>query len=50
MLDRWATAGGGFILSDYGDGAAIGVPLEKKRIMLDAFLEADPWRKEREMI
>jgi uroporphyrinogen-III decarboxylase len=45
LLDRWATASGGFILSDYGDGAAIGVPLEKKRIMLDAFIEADPWRK-----
>jgi len=30
--------------SDYGDGAAIGVELAKKQIMLDAFLEADPWR------
>jgi len=27
------------VLSDYGDGAAIGVPLEKKRIMLEAFIE-----------
>jgi hypothetical protein len=27
------------VLSDYGDGNAIGVPDEKKRIMLEAFLE-----------
>jgi hypothetical protein len=44
LLEHWAVPGGGFILSDYGDGQAIGVELEKKRIMLDAFLEADPWR------
>jgi hypothetical protein len=39
LLDRWATADGGFVLSDYGDGTAIGVPEETKRVMLDAFLE-----------
>jgi len=44
LLEHWATPDGGFVLSDYGDGQAIGVALEKKRIMLDAFLEADPWR------
>ena len=44
LLEHWATPQGGFILSDYGDGAAIGVELEKKQIMLDAFLEIDPWR------
>ena len=44
LLEHWATPKGGFILSDYGDGDAIGVPVEKKRIMLEAFLEADPWR------
>ena len=38
LLDRWATPHGGFILSDYGDGVAIGVPEESKRIMLDAFV------------
>ena len=32
---------GADILSDYGDGAAIDVPLRKKRIMFDAFLDAD---------
>jgi uroporphyrinogen decarboxylase len=44
LLHEWGTPAGGFILSDYGDGAAIGVPPETKRIMLDAFLDADPWR------
>jgi hypothetical protein len=45
LLDRWATPQGGFILSDYGDGRAIGVEVEKKQVMLEAFLEADPWRR-----
>ena len=44
LLEHWAAPDGGFVLSDYGDGQAIGVELEKKQIMLDAFLEADPWR------
>lgn len=44
LLEHWSVPSGGFILSDYGDGRAIGVSDEKKRIMLDAFLEADPWR------
>lgn len=38
LLEHWATPEGGFVLSDYGDGTAIGVPIEKKRIMLDAFI------------
>ncbi|HEY3397321.1 MAG TPA: uroporphyrinogen decarboxylase family protein [Armatimonadota bacterium] len=37
LYKHWSTPTGGFILSDYGDGNAIGVPLEKKRIMLEAF-------------
>ena len=45
LLDRWATPAGGFILSDYGDDRAIGVLPEKKQIMLDAFLEYDPWKR-----
>ncbi|MGE5530048.1 MAG: uroporphyrinogen decarboxylase family protein, partial [Patescibacteria group bacterium] len=44
LLEHWAAPGGGFVLSDYGDGGAIGVPPEKKRAMLEAFLAADPWR------
>lgn len=43
LLDHWATEDGGFILIDYGDGDAIKVSVEKKRIMLEAFLNADPW-------
>jgi uroporphyrinogen decarboxylase len=39
LLERWGTPKGGFILSDYGDGAAIGVPDETKRLMLRAFAE-----------
>jgi len=45
LLKYWAVPEGGFILSDYGDGEAIGVPIEKKRAMLDAFIKADPWRR-----
>jgi len=45
LLKYWADPKGGFILSDYGDGQAIGVELEKKQIMLDAFLALDPWRQ-----
>ena len=44
LLEHWATPEGGFILSDYGDGQAIGVDVEKKQMMLDGFQEADPWR------
>ena len=44
LLEHWATPGGGFILADYGDPEAIGVPLKKKRMMLDAFIELDPWK------
>ncbi len=44
LLQEWATPQGGFVLSDYGDGRAIGVPLETKKIMLEAFLQADPWK------
>ncbi len=47
LLEHWGTPQGGFILSDYGDGQAIGVPLEKKQVMLRAFLDADRWDKER---
>jgi hypothetical protein len=45
LLAQWAMPAGGLILADYGDPVATGVPLEKKRIMLDAFLALDPWRR-----
>jgi uroporphyrinogen decarboxylase len=48
LLEQWATPEGGFILSDYGDGQAIGVEIEKKHIMLEAFLEGDIWVQRKE--
>lgn len=39
LIEHWSTPQGGFVLADYGDGAAIGVPIEKKRIMLQAFID-----------
>lgn len=45
LIDCWSTDKGGFVLSDYGDGEAIGVSIEKKQWMLDAFLANDRWRK-----
>jgi uroporphyrinogen-III decarboxylase len=39
LLTHWGTPKGGFILSDYGDGRAIGVPDDRKRVMLRAFCE-----------
>ena len=45
LLDQWSTSQGGFILSDYGDGEAIGVPAWKKEAMLEAFREFDPYRR-----
>ncbi len=44
LLTCWGTDDGGFILSDYGDGAAIGVDEAKKKFMLAAFLEHDRWK------
>ena len=44
LLDCWGTDKGGFILGDYGDSAAIGAPLENKRIMFDAFMKYDRWK------
>ena len=43
LLERWSTSRGGFVLSDYGNGEAIGVPLWKKEAMLEAFREFDPY-------
>jgi len=45
LLSSWATPEGGFVLSDYGDGEAIGVPLWKKQAMLEAFVNQDPYRR-----
>jgi uroporphyrinogen decarboxylase len=45
LMNCWGTEKGGFILSEYGDGRAIGVGDEKKKIMFDAFMKHDRWRK-----
>jgi uroporphyrinogen-III decarboxylase len=39
LLKEWGTCDGGFVLSDYGDGRAIGVAEERKKMMLRAFCE-----------
>jgi len=46
LLKYWATEKGGFILSDYGEGKAIGVPDERRKLMLEVFQEIDPWRND----
>jgi hypothetical protein len=43
LLEHWSTPRGGFVLSDYGDGEAIGAPLWKKEAMLEAFRDFDPY-------
>jgi uroporphyrinogen decarboxylase len=43
LMEHWATPQGGFVLYDYGPSETIGSTDEKKRGMLDAFLESDPW-------
>lgn len=45
LIDCWGTDKGGLILSEYGDGNAIGVGDDKKKIMFDAFSKYDRWKK-----
>ena len=45
LMNEWGTENGGFILSDYGDVDAIGSTIEKTRVMYDAFLKHDRWKK-----
>jgi uroporphyrinogen decarboxylase len=39
LLEKWGTPQGGFIVYEYGDDAAIGVPAGRGRQMLQAFLK-----------
>lgn len=39
LLDAWATPEGGFIVSDYNDAEAIGVTLDRRLVMFEAFAE-----------
>lgn len=43
FIENWSTPEGGFIPSDYGDGEAIGVPLEAKEAMLEASRAVARW-------
>jgi uroporphyrinogen decarboxylase len=45
LINSWGNEDGGFILGDYGDGEAIDVPLWKKQVMFDAFMQADRWKQ-----
>lgn len=45
LMERWGTDKGGFILSDYGNEAAIGSTKEKTKAMYDAFMEYDRYKK-----
>ncbi|NOZ20492.1 MAG: hypothetical protein GXP25_05315 [Planctomycetes bacterium] len=47
LLEKWGTPKGGIIASDYGDGEAIGVPIERKRVLLDAFRKYGKYKKNR---
>jgi hypothetical protein len=40
LAEHWMSPAGGFVLSDYGDGAAIGADPEAKMTMYRAFSEA----------
>ena len=45
LIECWGTDEGGFILADYGDDEAIGAPKGNKKIMFDAFMKYDRWKK-----
>ena len=44
LIEQWGTGEGGLILSEYGDGRAIGVSDNRKKIMFDAFIKYDRWK------
>lgn len=46
LMNFWGTENGGFIFSDYGDTEAIGCTVERNKIMYDAFVRYDRWRKD----
>jgi hypothetical protein len=39
LAEHWMSREGGFVFSDYGDGAAIGASPEAKTVMYSAFSE-----------
>lgn len=44
LCKYWATGEGGLILMDDGNGEALGISDEKRRIMLDEFLKQNPYQ------
>ena len=44
LVDAWATPAGGFIASDYNDAEAIGVTLDRRLVMFEAFAEKGGYR------
>ncbi|MEW6358260.1 MAG: uroporphyrinogen decarboxylase family protein [Planctomycetota bacterium] len=47
LLEKWGTPKGGIIASDYGDGEAIGVPIERKKVLLEAFQKYGNYRRQK---
>lgn len=45
LMNCWGTENGGFVLFEYEDGDAIGCSMERKKIMYDAFVRNDRWKK-----
>lgn len=39
LLEKWATPSGGYIVSDYNDAEAIGVSLDRRLVMFEAYAE-----------
>ena len=50
LLEKWATPQGGFIASDYNDAEAIGVTLDRRRVMFEAFAEKGGYPDYREIL
>lgn len=50
LLEKWATPQGGFIASDYNDAEAIGVTLDRRRVMFEAFAEKGGYPNYRQIL
>lgn len=44
LIESWGCEKGGFILCDFGEGSAIGVGENERKIMYDAFMKHDRWK------
>lgn len=50
LLDKWGTPAGGFIASDYNDAEAIGVTLDRRLVMFEAFAEKGGYPNYKEVL